>query len=246
MKSLALWVMVAGCAGEKVATETGEPAGEEVATPEPTIEVEPMEVDFGEIDSSDGVVSVTKAITVSNTGDGDLEIIEVRNTEPSGDITLTLAGGQSIAAGASEAVEVVLNGAHGGAVDETFFIVSNDAVNPEVALEFSGLVFAPNLEPDPMRMNFGGVTVGTTANVTLLVDSTGNVALDLAEISFSGGDYTLANGTVPVSIAPGEKNGFLIAFSPVAEGEQQETMTLHSNDPAMPEWVVELSGTGLL
>ncbi|MBF9237741.1 choice-of-anchor D domain-containing protein [Hymenobacter sp. BT683] len=79
---------------------------------------------------------------------------------------------------------------------------------------------------------------------TFTVSNTGGEALLISSISTTGTDFA-AVGVLPTVVPAFSTATFAVRFEPTVVGVRTGTLTLVSNDPARPNYVIALSGTGL-
>jgi hypothetical protein len=103
---------------------------------------------------------------------------------------------------------------------------------------------APVLSTSVASVAFGNVPVNTPATQTVTLSSTGTVALTISGATVTGSGFTLASGTFPMTLNPGQTAALSVQFDPSAEGAATGQLTLTSNSSANSSAVVALSGTG--
>ena len=192
---------------------------------------------FGSVDVDAG--SVTKTITVTNSGDAPADLSEISTSAPFGvsDTTACLA---VLAAGATCQVTLsydpVTTGTHTGTV------VFKDGTTTELSVAVSGTgttVTAPSLSAQPTSLSFGDVSVGhSSAAKTFTVTNNGG-ATTVSGVTAPGGFG--ASGCVGALPAGGECI-VTVTFDPT-------TATAHTGDVnvmigAAPALAVPVSGTG--
>jgi hypothetical protein len=121
--------------------------------------------------------------------------------------------------------------ASAGAVTETFAIQLNVPA-PALSLTSSSMTFAS-----------AGVNTPTTQSITL--SSTGTAPVTISGATVSGAGFTLAAGTFPMTLTPGQTAAVSVEFDPTSEGALTGQLTLTSNSTTNSTAVVSLSGTGL-
>lgn len=100
---------------------------------------------------------------------------------------------------------------------------------------------------NPAALNWGEVTLGSNATQTLVVSNTGNASLQVTATSLTGanaGEFAIASGGAPFTLAPGTTRNMVVRFSPAAVGAKSASLNLTSNDPDENPVTVALSGTG--
>ncbi|HSD19509.1 MAG TPA: choice-of-anchor D domain-containing protein, partial [Anaeromyxobacter sp.] len=128
---------------------------------------------------------------------------------------------------------------------------SNDPASPLVNLAVSGTAAAeavPSIAVDPVALDFGTVTVGSTASRTTQVRNTGNGALDVTGISLCDGTPAAfsVSPAAPFTVAPGESVTLTTTYAPTAAATDSGCFAIASSDPAHASQNVSLTGTGAL
>jgi subtilisin family serine protease len=149
---------------------------------------------------------------------------------------------------AGESVDLDLRfdaaGLNGGVYSAVLEMTSNDPVRPQrdfpVMLNVTG---APDIEVDPLALDFGELFVGAAATSEFAVENVGTDVLTVSSISSSEADI----GIVPSSLvlAVGESAMLHVDWNPTSAGPLAATITLTSDDPDEPGVVVALSGLAL-
>ena len=183
-------------------------------------------------------VLTVSAIGLSGTNAGDFGLVHNCPLSPA-----TMAVSASCTLNATFSPSAV--GGRSGAITVT----SNATTSPDsVGLTGTGVgVPAIGVTGSPV---FAPRKVGTTSPVqTLTVSNTGSASLTLSSLTPGGsnpGDFA-RGGTCTAStvLAPAANCSVQVSFTPAAIGARSASLTIGSNDPATPNKVVTLSGTGL-
>lgn len=107
---------------------------------------------------------------------------------------------------------------------------------------------AANLDLSKSTYNFGNVTLGNSATLSVIISNTGNC--DLSVKSFTLSDNTnfaidssdCGSGTC--TVGAGLSCTVVVTFSPTAEGSYSETLSITSDDADTPTATVTLTGQG--
>jgi len=94
------------------------------------------------------------------------------------------------------------------------------------------------------QLNFGTVFLGTSRELSLVVENLGSATLEVGPISGDAAEFAPVATTV--SVAPGASETITVAFSPTAVDSFAGVLTLPSNDPDTPVIQLDLAGTGAL
>ncbi len=94
--------------------------------------------------------------------------------------------------------------------------------------------------------DFGTVNLGATGHGTLTLANSGNQALTVSGLTFSGGAAAefATTTSVPATVAPGEALKIGLTFQPTMGGARASTLTIVSNDPIQPSTEVQVTGVG--
>ncbi|MDO6674910.1 choice-of-anchor D domain-containing protein [Tenacibaculum sp. 1_MG-2023] len=229
-------------------------SGKATATPISVIEFSESPVSFGNVEVGK---DLSKNITVSNTGNADLEITNVSIIGGSSSSSFTVIGGTSslirtIAPGDTYTFEVKFTPSSQGFASGSIKFFNNSSDN-EASLPMNGTGTAP-AQPaiafSETGLSFGDVTVGNSSNdLTFAIQNNGQGSLEVSNIRMSGlnsSDFTLVNVSAPQTIAPnGGVYEVTARFTPQSEGQKQAMIVVESNDPTKPSYAIMINGTGL-
>ncbi len=109
--------------------------------------------------------------------------------------------------------------------DDAFYVSSN---NPLLVID------APQ--------NFGEVNVGGYYQIDAIVYNPSTIDLEIYGISMSNSDFTVSQYP---GLSAGETDSWPITFTPSTPGEQNNIMTIYSNDEFDPVQVFQMSGVGI-
>jgi hypothetical protein len=225
--------------------------GKGTGIPIPNIEATIMSHDFGDVivgESSD-----IQVIRLSNTGEADLVI---DNLSISGDADINilpgfdLCSGKTISQDENCSIRVQFSPTTTGEKEAIISVPSNDPDTPtlEIGLRGNGIdPPMPNIEVDPMEVNFGDIQVGIASySQNVIVHNTGNAALEIGQITVSGDGFEIINDNCSTqNVVEMSKCMVTMKFEPTSIGVQTGTLSIPSNDPDMPVTDVSLSGNGV-
>ncbi len=214
---------------------------------EPDIDFGP---DFPDLDAGQVLRGETAPIVVpvTNTGGSELVISSIessssaqfRITAPD-ELPLTLAPGQ--------AVDLVIEFASSstGSQSAYVFVTSNDPSYPDglayLTVTGRSVRFADPTMQASSSVNLGSVPIGASGEGSINVFNFGAEPLTLAGM-LAGEGFALASA-IPAQVGPAQSTTIFLRFQPSQVGAQAGTLVLATNDPARPEHVVTLSGTGV-
>ena len=209
------------------------------------LEAAPASVDFGGVAVGDS--SVTETVTLSNDGDGGLELTSVPApggpfARSGGDCSVGLAMGP----GEMCSIDYVFEPQAIGAASASATIGSD---TNSVDLTLTGLGEAADIGLNPDTLEFGPVALGNSGEATVMVANGGNVALEVSSLSDPQAPFARVSGdgpgcgTVPFSVAAGSQCGLTYAFAPDGLGDFEASVVLASNDPD-GDVIFDLAGVG--
>lgn len=102
----------------------------------------------------------------------------------------------------------------------------------------------PSITVQPASVDFGTVVAGATGEQMITVRNTGSAPLNLTGVIVDNPQFSFAALTLPLTIAPGDRQTITARFSPTGNGAQKALLTITSDDPAKPTVSVTLTGSG--
>ena len=234
-------------------------------TPAPEIEVKnPTGGDLTDGTASVGFGSVlvqktlTKTITIKNTGTGPLDnLVVTLNGTNAADFTVTQPLLTSILDGASTTFTVTLKPTALGLRNASLHIASNDADESPFDIMLTGTGIAPEIEvrgPKGGRLadgisifNFGSRVVNFEGTKTFTINNLGDAPLKNLVISKNGSNAPKFTVSQPLlsEIPAGGTTTFTVTFKPTAAGKQGATIHITNNDSNENPFDLTLFGTGL-
>jgi len=103
--------------------------------------------------------------------------------------------------------------------------------------------FVPNLQTIS-TLNFGNVKLEYDSIRTFSVQNTGLEVLTISNLQITG-NYQLIGATTPINISPGGSTNLTVKFYPLTLGTNSGTLTITSNDPDSPTYIIQLTGEGI-
>jgi subtilisin family serine protease len=136
-------------------------------------------------------------------------------------------------------------GLNGGDYRTNLLVLSNDPVHPEVDvpahLHVTG---APDIALSRTTIDFGSGFTGVARVDSFAISNVGTDILDVAPLSSDGPAFTL-NPSTGFSVAPGASRKIYVTFLPPSAGGYSAILTVTSNDPDHPTFLVGLSGLAI-
>jgi len=172
-------------------------------------------------------------------------------------ITTTQTFSTSIGALGATGFTVQFKPTSAGAKSASITITSNDSDEGTYVIYLNGTATASVISvvqgattypSNGTAYDFGNVVQATaSAPVTFTIKNTGNAALNLTNLPLTAtGDFQITTQpTSPVAATTGTTT-FIVTFTPTALGVRTGTITIASNDPATPSYVLKLTGTGIV
>src|SRR5271168_1377420 len=93
-------------------------------------------------------------------------------------------------------------------------------------------------------LNFGSVTVNSSATGSVILTSSGNSSVTVNSASISGAGFTIVAGSFPVTLNPNQSVTLQLQFLPTAAGAATGKLTISSNSTSGSTATVALTGTG--
>lgn len=116
-----------------------------------------------------------------------------------------------------------------------------------------GVSAGPSIQQSPQgstlslnngTLNFGNVTVGTTATLSLVATNSGPVSVTVSSVSISTQFFKLVAPSIPVTVPSGQSTTVTVTFTPNAVGTFNATATITS-DASNATTNVALTGAGV-
>ena len=225
--------------------------GIEVAAPQLT--VEPAEgLGFGDVEVGQ---SQSLMVMVGNTGTADLTLTGFNLTADS-DIAFELGATPPVPVplvpGAQVMVEVQYSPSDVSENSGTLRVTTDIADTPTVDVQLSGSGIPmpmPALTVTPEMLAFGQMEVGQSSilSVTLMNSGTATLEIDTVGVTSNPPDefVLLAPPQNLMSIEPGDSVTLDVQYQPTLTVPATGALQFSSNDPAMPDVMVPLSGQGM-
>jgi len=217
----------------------------------------PTQLDWGVITTGD---SITKVITITNTGNQPFNITGVSNpTNAAYTINYigkpaTVANPVTVISGGSYNLLVTFNPTNPGNYVGSF-VISTDAVNGNQTVNLTGSATGNSFSfSAPNYINFGRVEVGSAVTYVYTIENTGlkDKVLLSADYDETGplklyddpGLTAITFGTNK-TIKPGERLTFFMRFKPTVVGKFNSTIRLLFEDNPTTPYVIDVAGEGI-
>jgi hypothetical protein len=190
---------------------------------------------------------VSANLTISNTGTATLNVSGISVGGGDAGMFSVSPTTLSIASGGNQVVTVTFTPGSAGAKTASLAIAHDAPGTPtSVALGGTGEAVGQAVISTPITVAFGDVEVGEVVTRTVSIANTGNITLDVSEVSITGtGNTVFSVSQGPVSVGVASSVDLTVSFVPKAMGEASAVLSIASNAPGSPT-SIGLSGTGLL
>lgn len=213
----------------------------------PLIAFSPASLDFGNVFIGS---SASLSAQVQNTGTADLTVTNVALCAGThSDFTFSApAVPFTIAPGAAATATVNYLSTHPGLHSHCLTFTSNAANAPTANLPFTGTGVTPPMpvaDVNPLSLDFGTVTAGSSATRTFAVGNVGTAPLTVTIASGAGTSAEFSANPTSFTVAAGASTTVTATYAPTAVGLDVGSFLVQSNDPAQPSIPVTLSGSGV-
>jgi hypothetical protein len=188
--------------------------------------------------------SSSLSIQLSNTGNKTLRISS-KSEQGSGFSFGNFHLPVKIQPGASVQLSVIFTPTAKGYTHGIFTLTSNDPSSP-LNMHVQGTGFYPNapqLGVTPATLNFGNVTVGSSASLQATLTAS-NAAVTISSDGSTSSEFAILGLNLPVTVPAGQSVPVTIQFTPNASGAASGKAGFVSNAVNSPT-VEQLSGTGV-
>jgi hypothetical protein len=200
----------------------------------PQIQVSPESIDFGALGREETVVDM---FTVTNVGEGDLEVsgIEITGTSTSFAI-LTPEEDLSFTLPATASAEIEVSFTPLGANDQfaQAIVSSNDADTAKASVDLLGEGLIPDLEIDPNPYDFGDAYIGCmhSGDIDLVNVGHDDLTIDTIDLTGGSGAFTITQQpALPLTLAPEEWTTVSVDFYPEDESDHSSILQVTSDAP---------------
>jgi hypothetical protein len=234
-----------------IAVATGFRGGVSILTnrgagPVPAASLAPSLVGFGS--QAVGLSSVSRLVTLTNTGSATLNITGISLTGPQAtDFSETHTCGPSLATAESCSLSVTFIPSALGNRIASIAIKDNAFGSPQIiSLNGTGVALAPSVGLKPASLTFGAELISVaSAPQVITLTNTGNAVLTISGITVVGtnaADFGQSN-TCPATLAAQGSCAISVKFTPSASGAEAATVSITDNVSNSPQ-NIPLSGMG--
>ncbi len=206
-----------------------------------------MILEFGQLEQE---TTATEQLTVSNTGDTELQVTETRLDGLSGVFSIDLAPMTfTVAAGESRTIGVTYTPEAGGGEHGEVIFFHNDEDRPNIYVALHGGGMVPGIELSESAVEFTDVGVGCEASAEIVIRNVGPTTLILENvvISSTSDEFIVDDvGLDGAVLHTGDELTALVVYAPQDEVPDSAEFLVYSNDPAMPLAASEVTGSAVL
>jgi hypothetical protein len=206
---------------------------------QPQLSLQPGSVAFGNVPVGS---TNTQTMTISNPGSAALNISQSSLSGAGFSITgLTVP--LNVAPGAMNSFTLSYTPAGAGTVSGTLRLVSNAPGSPaNFVLSGSGVAQTSQLSASPASLSFASTAVGSSSpSQTVTLSNTGNAAVTISKLNFSGAPFSIAGLSLPLNLAAGQITNFSVLFTPLTAGTLSGSASVVSTATNSPT-TITLSG----
>jgi len=208
----------------------------------PQIDVSPNNIDFGVLDVGD---TLTQTIKISNLGTGTLHVSTAYFTNSTATFFIIKSFSGGIAPASSAEIEIEYQPDDYIPDSNSLYILSDDQQVPTYIVPIVGEAGIPEIEVDPLSVDFGSVYVyGASAVEKVKVSNVGTGKLLINSISLQKGVLFSWNPLTNNVIDPGVSVDLEVVYTPIAYAPDTDELSIGSNDPNQALSVVFLEGWG--
>ncbi|HIE83288.1 MAG TPA: choice-of-anchor D domain-containing protein [Dehalococcoidia bacterium] len=216
----------------------------------PEIDVTPIEHEFGNLNATGDIGTIT--LTIENLGNDTLTLHGATLVNGVPEFTLSVLSQTELEPTESTDLIVTYDPSTYEANYEEVSILSNDEDESEVIVPLNGAGDAPVIQVTPPFYDFGPIFVGCDDGLEILIENIGNVDLNIDDlqyyaslpVDFAIEDYEMTEGPLPWVLPPGGWVSIAVDYTPldiIYDGGWLEVM---SDDPITPIAVAEQEAIG--
>jgi ASPM-SPD-2-Hydin domain-containing protein/HYDIN/CFA65/VesB family protein len=208
------------------------------------LECSPCSYDFGDVNTG---TPTSHSIQLSNTGTAALTIVSMSN-QGSAFSSDNFRFPMTLDSRTSVELPVIFTPTATGYTDGTFTLTSNSQ-NPTLAISVSGTGTGTGsanrkLTVSPATLNFGSVTVGSSASLKATLTAS-KAAVTISSDRSTSSEFSIVGLDLPVTIQAGKSTRVTIQFTPSSSGTDPAKVGFISNATNSP--TLELvTGTGVV
>ena len=201
----------------------------------------PGSIDFGDVPVGN---SLTQTVALTNSGNASLTVGEISVIGTEFSVT-GMAIPWTLGVGESATLSVAFEPPLVGSVTGSISLTSDAAISPTlILLAGNGVSSNGLLSLTPASLDFGDVTVGSSATRSVTLTSLGSTVVLVSTSEVTGAEFSVAGLALPLNLSPGETVTFSLTLTPTAAGSVNGNVALASDASNSPT-VVSLTGNGI-
>ncbi|MBK9290229.1 MAG: VCBS repeat-containing protein [Bacteroidetes bacterium] len=206
----------------------------------PQAMVTPTSVSFGNVLTGQ---THNQNITVTNAGTGTLNFSFAQ--PPQNTNVMLPSGNFSLEAGQSATYVASWTPLEPGTLSTTGAVLSNDPINPNITLNFSGQAYtaAPSINAFPTSIDFGTIMAMSTKMQNITLTNQGQATLIISAIeNLNPGFYLQLPAQFPIQLEPNQTMSFNAWFFPQNSNNYQSSVVIFSNAPGQSPLYIPMTG----
>src|SRR6202171_1347296 len=205
-----------------------------------SLNLSPASINFG-----NAVTGVANSQTVQIGNPGTVPVtITAANISGAGFSTSGLTFPLTLGAGKTATFNVQFGPKSAGASSGSLTLASDASNSPSVvALSGAGVAPGLSLAVNPLNVNFGNVTVGSTASRSVTLTNTGISNVAISSTVLTGANLSLSGGSA-VTLTPSQSITLTVQYSPTTTASTTGTLAIASNANGAPS-SIPISGNGV-
>ncbi len=206
-----------------------------------TFNIDPVSLSFGTVNVGS---SASLPVTINNSGDASLIISDITSSDAqytiSGSLPLT------VLPGGNAAIDITFTPTGEGTYPASLYFTHNASGSPDsLSLTGTGHVLISVFNTNPLSLNFGDVTVDSSATLPVTISNSGDASLIISNIASSDTQYTFTSSVLPIVIPAGQTGIIDVTFTPAAGGIINAVLTFTHN-AAGGSTVYDMQGRGIM
>lgn len=206
-----------------------------------TVVLNPSALDFGNVPLG---TTATLPLQITNTA---ANAIVYNGATATGDYAVTgncPASGSTLGANSGCSLQIAFTPTQAGTRTGTLSVSTTASTLP-LAATLTGVGTQAQLQVTPSTLNFGSITIGAPANLTLTLSNTGNASIVGVDSTLAlPSDYTVTTPCSTTTLVPGASCLVTITFTPTATGTRSGVLTVASIN-LVTSTTIPLSGIGI-
>lgn len=248
MRTIVLLSLLAACSETSITERTEPEVIPDPADPVPVLQVEPRQITFDPVEAGG---RETEIFTVTNIGEGTLDVLDVAFVDPPDAFRFEALDGTSLGPGeaADWSVSYVPEDMSTETESATIRLTTNAPADPTANVDLSGTTLLPAFELTPASHDFGVINVGEQDRVELVLSNVGEAAGEVTTLDFTTTSPEIALepsdlDALPITLQPGASVPVGVTYAPTDAAGDEATVEVITNAPASSSLISNLQGEG--